>query len=247
MTSPHEQALTAAVEALCQASLFDGDGHGCGGCCQAKVRFGKEAEATVRAYLAALRASDLAEWEKAAEGVTPGPWQVYDGCSWRRIGTAQSVGRHDDCAVLAPTKASDGHPDLTCSRGNDREANLAWIARCSPDNVLSAFRSLSAKLTEARDQRDYWRGRDKAGTEIETELRCALEAAEARVKALTERLAEMEAALEPFSDMAGELFARNWNTSDVVIALDNPCDPHRVTAGDFFAARRARKETPDAQ
>jgi hypothetical protein len=46
-------------------------------------------------------------------------------------------------------------------------------------------------------------------------------------------------ALEPFSEMAGELFSRNWNNSDVVVALDNPDEPHRVTAGDFFAARAA--------
>jgi len=54
----------------------------------------------------------------------------------------------------------------------------------------------------------------------------------------------LRAALEPFSDMAGELFARNWNASDVVIALDNPGDPHRVTVGDFFAARRALEQKP---
>lgn len=33
------------------------------------------------------------------------------------------------------------------------------------------------------------------------------------------------------------LFARNWNSSQVVVALDNPNDPHRLTAGDFFAIR----------
>lgn len=93
-----------------------------------------------------------AELRAAMKDVTPGPWAVYDGCSWRRIGIAH--GRRDDCAVLAPTKASDGHPDLTCSRGNDREANLNWIARCSPDNIaalLDAIADLRRKLDEARE------------------------------------------------------------------------------------------------
>ncbi len=57
-----------------------------------------------------------------------------------------------------------------------------------------------------------------------------------QLKAENERL---QAALKPFSDMAGELFARNWNASQIVTALDKPDDPHRVTAGDYFAARMA--------
>lgn len=79
----------------------------------------------------------LTELVEGLEGVTEGPWEVFDGCSWRRIGRAASPQnpREDDCAVLAPTKASDGHPDLTCSRGNDRERNLAHLARCSPDRI----------------------------------------------------------------------------------------------------------------
>lgn len=51
------------------------------------------------------------------------------------------------------------------------------------------------------------------------------------------RIAELEAGLAPFSDMAGEMFARGWDVSRVAIALDNPNDPHRVTASDFFTAR----------
>lgn len=50
-------------------------------------------------------------------------------------------------------------------------------------------------------------------------------------------LEEAEKVIGPFSDMAGELFARNWNAGDVVLALDNPDDPHRVYAGDYFLAR----------
>lgn len=55
----------------------------------------------------------------------------------------------------------------------------------------------------------------------------------------SKRVERLETALKPFSDYAGELFARNWNASVVVLALDNPDDPHRVTGADFFAARQA--------
>lgn len=48
----------------------------------------------------------------------------------------------------------------------------------------------------------------------------------------------LRAALEPFSQMAGELFARNKNEDEILIALDNPDDPHRITVADFFEARR---------
>jgi hypothetical protein len=46
-------------------------------------------------------------------------------------------------------------------------------------------------------------------------------------------------AVEPFRLMSGELFARNWNKDDVVIALDNPGDPHRLTFGDFLELHAA--------
>lgn len=100
-----------------------------------------------------------AELEAGLEGVTQGPWEVFEGCSWRRIGTKNALvngewRREDDCAVLAPTKSQyDGHPDLTCSRGNDLHANLEHVARCSPDNIrllLSELSRLTRELAEAR-------------------------------------------------------------------------------------------------
>jgi hypothetical protein len=97
-------------------------------------------------------AKELADQiSKAMEGVTDGPWEVYEGCSWRRIGT---VGRdYHDCAVLAPTIASDGHPDLTCYRGNDLQANLDYIALCNPANM----RIILSALADAERERDEWR------------------------------------------------------------------------------------------
>ena len=58
-------------------------------------------------------------------------------------------------------------------------------------------------------------------------------------EAQAKRIAELEAALEPFSNITGEMFARNWNQSDPVIALDSPGGAHRLLFGDFLAARAA--------
>ena len=48
---------------------------------------------------------------------------------------------------------------------------------------------------------------------------------------------EVKRVLGPFNQMAGELFSRNWNASDLVLALDNQEQENRLTAGDLFAVR----------
>ena len=60
------------------------------------------------------------------------------------------------------------------------------------------------------------------------------EAAETALAAMTEREGVLRSACAPFKDMAGEMFARNWNRDQVAIALDNPGDLHRLTFGDFL-------------
>ncbi len=62
----------------------------------------------------------------------------------------------------------------------------------------------------------------------------ALQAERQRTDDLIE---EVKRVLGPFSQMAGELFWRNWNASDLVLALDNPGQENRLTAGDIFAVR----------
>lgn len=90
-----------------------------------------------------LSDDDLRAILNGCEGVTPGPWKVYDGCSWRRIGTAPSLGRdYNDCAVLYPNVASDGHPDMNAGRGQDTYANLNHIARLDPTTVKSIVSEL---------------------------------------------------------------------------------------------------------
>jgi hypothetical protein len=46
-------------------------------------------------------------------------------------------------------------------------------------------------------------------------------------------------ACEPFVAMAAELFARNWNRDQIVIALDNPDKPNRLTFSDFLELHAA--------
>lgn len=67
----------------------------------------------------------------------------------------------------------------------------------------------------------------------------ALRAQAATNKARIERL---EAALRPFSIMAGEMFARNWNKDGVAISFVGKDGPIRLTFTDFLAARAALED-----
>lgn len=60
------------------------------------------------------------------ERATKGPWVVHDGCSWRRISSIPADHGYRDGDVLRPTKANDGHPDLSAADGRC-EDNLALI------------------------------------------------------------------------------------------------------------------------
>lgn len=114
--------------------------------------------------IAALRA--------AAEAATPGPWEVQDGCSWRRIGRRHPDGRDGD--VLCPIVQRDGHPDLLAT-----PTTLAYIAAASPDLILALLAErdrMNAALntpelhdfsagvvSEAQHQRERWGSTHDAG------------------------------------------------------------------------------------
>ena len=67
----------------------------------------------------------------------------------------------------------------------------------------------------------------------------ALRAQAAKDRARIERL---RAALRPFSIMAGEMFARNWNKDGVAISFVGKDGPIRLTFTDFLAARAALED-----
>lgn len=110
--------------------------------------------------LAALREREkagvaaLARLRELLGKATPGPWELQDGCSWRRIGT-----RDGDGTVLCPTNSShDRHPDLTCGRGEDLYANLRLIVE-----AVNFLREHIDSLSSYRSGRRYLPPSDGAG------------------------------------------------------------------------------------
>lgn len=90
-------------------------------------------------------------------------------------------------------------------------------------------------MTWAHDLMAIRASLDAKDAEIER-LRLALSEAEQRA-ARADKLAE---ALKPFSEIAGEFFARNYNKPDVVLKIEDPHgDRYVITAGDLFQARAA--------
>lgn len=87
----------------------------------------------------------IAELKALKEKATPGPWQVQDGCSWRRIGTSGNDGD-----VICPTNhPSDNHPDLYSARGGDIYANLNFIVA-----LVNHLPTILAKLEEGERMRE---------------------------------------------------------------------------------------------
>ena len=70
----------------------------------------------------------------------------------------------------------------------------------------------------------------------------AAELVRAGMESAANEIERLRAALEPFSEMAGELFADNWNRSDHVFLLDR-YNGAIITAGHFFDARQAIRHT----
>jgi hypothetical protein len=67
---------------------------------------------------------------------TPGPWEWWTSCSWKRLTSKDSKGEWlRQGNVLCPSIASDGHPVLDVS-----EADMALIA-AAPD-MLEALKAL---------------------------------------------------------------------------------------------------------
>ncbi len=83
------------------------------------------------------------ELERLDRMATEGPWELQDGCSWRRIGTPGKDGN-----VLCPStySSTDKHPDLTAGRGEDLYANLKLIIalRNNLPDILASLRSREA-------------------------------------------------------------------------------------------------------
>lgn len=77
--------------------------------------------------------------EARAAKATEGPWEVWDGCSWRRIGSVAT-----DKPVMLPIKAiSDGHPDIQARR---EDLEFACDARADIPNLLATIAHLRSEI-----------------------------------------------------------------------------------------------------
>lgn len=95
---------------------------------------------------------------------------------------------------------------------HEDDANARFIAACNPQNI-------AVILGEIKDLQSVVHAMNEDFAAMKAEREALLKA------------------LEPFSKIAGEMFARNWHAKAIVVALDTPEDSHRLLAGDFFHAR----------
>jgi hypothetical protein len=91
---------------------------------------------------------ELKRLAEAANDMASGQWEVWDSCSWRRIGIS---GRNSE-TVIEPVVQSDGHPSLKAKR-----EVLDYVACANPSVILSLISRLEkadAALKEIRDSTD---------------------------------------------------------------------------------------------
>ena len=65
---------------------------------------------------------------------------------------------------------------------------------------------------------------------------------DSRIEAVARAICVAEKALAPFAEMAGEMFARNWNDDGVAISFITQNGPLRLTFKEFRVARVALSE-----
>lgn len=77
---------------------------------------------------------------------TPGPWELWTGCSWRRFGSA-STGTE----VCTPTvHPHDGHPDLLFPNGGQDGPDARLIA-AAPELLEACARLLGSQTVTNPD------------------------------------------------------------------------------------------------
>ncbi len=135
---------------------------------------------------------------------TQTPWELQDGCSWRRIGTQGHDGN-----VLHPTNSrTDNHPDLGCGRGESLYANLMLIVE-----AVNALPDLLAVLPNPMsDTRDLGIQEEReACARIADEMAARERAGLGELTAKRDRLASGNAA--HMADMIGEAIRARTSTT----------------------------------
>ena len=89
---------------------------------------------------------DLTAIEARLKAATPGPWELWTGCSWRRFGRAGTL----ETVCEPTTHPIDGHPDLFFRNGGSNGPDAALIAAAPGDiaALLDALRAHRALLQE---------------------------------------------------------------------------------------------------
>lgn len=95
-----------------------------------------------------MNADRIREIEQRLEAATPGPWELWTGCSWRRFGSKVT-----GSTVCEPTKAYDEHPDLYFRNGGEDGPDAQLIAHAPQD-----IRSLLSYVKELEAERDLLLG-----------------------------------------------------------------------------------------
>lgn len=120
---------------------------------------------SITAYLSTALSGEVkdvaAEWEKAAEGVTPGPWSaahsVVISLTERHEETFSYEDEEPDHRAVAYCGDEIRHR-MGLPFGVERDTNAEWIARCSPSGIrslldhLAALSAENARLTTERDE-----------------------------------------------------------------------------------------------
>mgnify|MGYP001570442280 CR=1 FL=1 len=86
----------------------------------------------------------LAEWERLEKAATPGPWELWTGNSWRRIGSGKTGG-----TVFEPTTHHrDGTPDLVSC-----PADFAFVtaARAALPELIAIVRQQDAEIERLKN------------------------------------------------------------------------------------------------
>lgn len=143
----------------------------------------------------------------------------------------------DPCPICGDLGTIDADLDRTsmCVDGSNRMLHKEAAARIA--ELEAALSAEKAKVAELQTDRDDWRTACNENADAWDHERTQRKAAEAEA----DRLKEV---LGPFSYIAGEIFARNYNKSDAVFTINGlttdgyPVEM-KLTAGAFFAARAA--------
>jgi len=149
------------------------------------------------------------------DAATPGPWELWDGCSWRRIGRKAHQGERP---IIEPVIASDGHPDFA-GQNLALDLKFAIESRTDVPNLLHTIEKLREERDELKSELTQ-EARIKKQVEQEFPVHPEIRAAFERVRASHN---EMSIALEKLDLGEWALVQRLLQTegSAVTIVADN--------------------------